>query len=279
MSDPTKPNEPVIPATETPPPAVVEASPVEESAREQGWVSREEWVESGRDESEWRPAKEFVERGELYRSIHQTKRELKQTQAALSALQRHHQFVFEKAHAKALQELKQAKREAIRNEDMEALAQIEDRIEQTQTDFQEQRAAQAKAAQAAAAAAQPASGPPEFQMWQSRNPWYATDGELREFADATGMIYANKNPGVDPITVLKHVEKTVRARFPEKFGTQKTAAPNPTASVDRQRTRGPSKADDQELDDMERQVMQTLVKSGVMTEAEYKAELKKVKGA
>ena len=99
----------------------VTISPTEQTAREQGWVSKEEWEADGKDVEAWRPAKEFVDRGELYKSIHTTKRELKQTQASLAALQKHHAYVFEKAQKQALEELKREKRLAIRNEDFEKL--------------------------------------------------------------------------------------------------------------------------------------------------------------
>jgi hypothetical protein len=108
---------------------VVEPSDVELQAMDQGWVSKEEWEESGRDPNEWRPAKEFVERGELYKSLHQTKRDLKQTQAALTSLQQHHQYVFEKAHAKALDDLKREKRAAVREEEHELAEQIDEEID------------------------------------------------------------------------------------------------------------------------------------------------------
>ena len=68
----------------------------------------------------------------------------------------------------------------------------------------------------------------------------------------------------------------MKKQFPEKFGV-KRAAPNPVSGGDRQARKGP-KESDFELDDMERDIMNTLVKSGTMTEAEYRAELKKVRG-
>ena len=91
-----------------------------------------------------------------------------------------------------------------------------------------------------------------------------------------GLVYFNKNPQATPGQVLKYVEDKVKKQFPDKFGTRK-AAPNPVSGTDRSAKKGP-KADDFELDDMERDIMKTLVKSGTMTEAEYRAELKKVKG-
>lgn len=252
---------------------IAEPSPAEVEASTQGWVPKEEWVESGRDPEEWRPAKEFLDRGELFKTIHTTKRDLKQTQAALTALQRHQQFMFEKGYQRAINDLKKEKRAAIKNEDFERLEEIEEQIEEVQEQHEE-----AKQELQQVQAAQVAAGPhPEFVAWQQHNSWYAQDPELREFADAVGLIHYNKNPGITPQEVLRYVETSVRKKFPEKFGTKK-AAPNAVASVDRSGANGkktPKVAF--ELDPMEREIMTTLVKSGVMTEEQYIADLRKAK--
>jgi len=229
-------------------------------------------VESGREADEWRPAKEFVGRGELYKTIHSTRRDLKQTQAALTALQKHHQYVFEKAHKQALAELKQQKRTAIRENDLERLEELDSQIEEVQEKHQEEKVAlTTQQAEVATAGVHP-----EFAGWQERNPWYTVDSDLREYADAVGLIYFNKNPGVTPQQVLAYVEQGVRKKFPEKFGTRK-AAPNAVAGVNKSlgNKKGPS--DRFELDPMEREIMNTLVKSGAITEEQYIADLKKVK--
>ena len=44
----------------------VEVSPTQQKAMEQGWKPKEEWEAEGKDPSEWRDAKEYVERGELF---------------------------------------------------------------------------------------------------------------------------------------------------------------------------------------------------------------------
>lgn len=250
-------------------------SPVEQSAREQGWVSEEEWVAEGKDASEWRSAKEFVDRGELYRSIHSTKRELKQTQAALTALQKHHAHVFEKAQKQALEELKREKRLAIREEDFQKLEQVEEQIEElTEQQKAEKQAFEQEQAQLHA---NQGGTPPEFEAWQSRNTWYVSDEELREYADFKGIKYAQKNPGISPSAVLEYVEKQVRKQFPDKFGTQKKAAPNPVTGVNKTNSASRKGEADIELTDTERDIMNDLVSSGVMTKAQYIAELKKVK--
>ena len=253
---------------------VVEPSPAEVEASTQGWVPKEEWVESGRDESDWRPAKEFLDRGELFKTIHSTKRDLKQTQAALTALQKHQQFMFEKGYQRALTDLKKEKRVALKNEDFERLTEIEEEIEEVTEQHNEAKAELAQVQGAAQVAAGP---PPEFTAWQQRNSWYTQDVELREFADVAGVLHYNKNPGISPSEVLQYVESSVRKKFPEKFGTKK-AAPNAVAGVNRSGANGKkSPKESFELDPMEREIMTTLVKSGVLTEEQYLADLKKAK--
>lgn len=252
---------------------VVEVSPIEQEALEQGWVPKDKWVEQGGNPDEWRPAKEFKERGELFKSIHAIKRELKSKDQALTALQRHHQYVFEKAHQKALNDLKAAKRQALKNEDLESLAAIEERIEEVEAEHKE---AAAEIAQVQTpTSAQPH---PDFQAWLDRNPWYASDSDLQEFADAMGLVYSNKNPGVTPQVVLKHVEAEVKKKFPEKFGTPRKSAPNPTLKPASTGKVAGGKGSNIELSDTERDIMNTLVRSGVLTEEQYKADLKKARG-
>ena len=64
--------------------------PYESQAREQGWKPKEEYEG---DPNKWRPAKEFVERGELFTKIDSMGKELKETRKALKMLQDHHSNV------------------------------------------------------------------------------------------------------------------------------------------------------------------------------------------
>lgn len=241
--------------------------PVVERALEQGWVSKEDFVAQGRDESEWRPAKEFVERGELYKSIHTTKRELKQTQAALTALQKHHQYVFEKAHQQAVRDLKAEKRLAIRNEDFDRLEEIETEIE----NLNEQHVVEKQELQQVQAAQQ--AGPaPEFQVFLDRNPWYTQDKSLRDEADAVGYVHLNN--GGTKETLLAHVEKEMRRKFPEKFGV-KRAAPNAVVGVDRTGKKA-LKETAPSLSEEQRKVIREFTESTGMSEADYVKELKRI---
>lgn len=251
----------------------VEISPTEQEARDQGWVSKEEWTDGGRDEGEWRPAKEFVERGEIFKSLHQVKRELKAEKAARETLQRHNQYIFEKAYQKAFNDLKAQKRQAMKDEDLATVAVVEEKIEELQAERQKEQATLSVQQQQAATV----NGVnPVFQAWVDRNQWYNQDTDMREFAEAVGMIHIQKYPGTNPEDVLKHVEAKVRKQYSEKFG-QRKGAPNAVAGVDRTSQR---KTTGSELimDEMETSIMKTLVANGDLTEAEYKSQLKKAKG-
>lgn len=252
----------------------VELSPIEQTASEQGWVPKEQWEEAGNDPKDWRDAREFVDRGELFKTIHNTRRELKQAQGAVSALQKHQEYIFEKGYQKALADLKMERRQAVRNEDFERVEEIEDQIDEVK----EKHDAEKQAMQQSVAQAQAVATPhPDFERWSQKNQWYFNEPEMQEFADVTGIMYAKRNPGADPMYVLKHIEDKVRKQFPDKFGARR-AAPSPTASVDRTARVTRSGKDDVELDDNERIIMADLVRNKVMTEAEYKAEIKKVRG-
>lgn len=271
MSDELKleaPKEEVVPQTET----VVETSVVNESesqALEQGWRPKDEWVANGGDPDEWKPAKLFLKDGELYKSIHSTKRELKQTQAVLQTLQKHHQMVFEKAHLQALRDLKQERRAALRTEDIDAVEKVEQEIEKLQDDHVKEMQQFQQTTQAAQTAT---GGQVEFESFVQRNPWYASDKGMRDEADAIGFIYLNNGGNKD--TLLPHVEKEIRRKFPEKFGV-KRAAPNAVAPVSKGTTRQTKESVD--LSDSEREIMNTFVRSGVMSKEQYMADLKKIK--
>ena len=267
--------EETVVVTAAEPEVVVEQTPVrsahEEQAIDSGWVPKDEWVAQGKDADEWRTAKEFNDRGQLYKTIHQTNRELKNTQAQLGALRKHNEYIFEKAYQKAYNELKLGKRAAMREQDFDAVDAIENEMSQLQQTHQQEIQAVRSVPQIQA----PSGTPPELQAWMDSNKWYTKDEELRDHADATGLIFFKKNPHATPQEVLAHISRDTKRKFPEKFG-EKRAAPNAVAGVDRTTRAGPSS--DIELDDFETEIMNQLVKSGEMTKKEYKDQLKKAKG-
>lgn len=249
---------------------VVEVDPVEQEARTQGWVSKEEWEAQGKDPSDHRSAKEFKDRGELFRTIHNLKKDNQQTRAALDSLAKHHQHVYENAFIEADRKLRLEKREAIRQGDLERAEEIDTVREQKKTQH-EQQAGQFQKEQQMARTFQ--NNPPELDAWLVRNTWYEQDFELKEEADTAGRIYLRK--GGDPQNLLAHVEKKIKDRYPEKFGiTPRKAAPSAVAEPARQGVRKSTAGDEASLGELELKIMNDIVRSGVMTKEQWIKEYK-----
>ena len=116
---------------------------------------------------------------------------------------------------------------------------------------------------------------PEWQAFQSRNPWYSNTPHMRMYADEFGNKLAAQ--GVSPANVLKQVEEAVRKEFPNKFtNPNKLNAPDVDSS--RGNSKGSRKDDDSFLSDQERKVMNDLIRSKVLTKEKYISDLKAVKG-
>lgn len=246
-----------------------QVDPFESQAREQGWVPKEEWTG---EEHLWRPAKEFVERGELFNTIHELRSENKKIREALSFLNDHHKKVKETEFNRALSVLKDEKKKALEEGDADKLLQVEDAM-----DLVKQQRANQQAQESQQSAKQ--SGPTEvFLAWKGKNGWYQKDKEMTDFADEVGLGYFQRNPGCTETQVYDYVAKRVKQAFSDKF---KGTAPKTPAVEGATGTRVASQSNDDrfELSDDEKRVMNTFVRQGIMTKEQYIAELKKVKGA
>lgn len=247
---------------------VTQPTEVEVKALDQGWVPKDQWEG---DPEEWRPAKEFVERGEIFKNLHSTKRELQKTQAALNAQMRHHQVVFEKAYQKALGDLRAEKRDAIRNQDFEKLEAVETKIEAVQTEHIQEAA---QIAQVQQAGQQQAS--PQYQAFIENNAWYLTDRELNIEADIIGAKYMDS--GQNREGLFAHVEKEIKKRNPERFGLAKprVAAPSAVAAPARKETGGSRKLSINDIPDHMKDVVKSFCASTGMSEADYVKQLKEI---
>lgn len=234
----------------------------EDQAKAQGWKPLEEFEG---DKDKWRSAKEFVERGELFGKIDHMGRELKETRKALKMLQEHHSKVRETEYNNALNELKALQKKHLEEGNSDGYLEATELL----TDLK----AEQKARQVVGETAQPK--PDErFVSWTQENKWYQADAEMRDFADAIGMGYAQKNPGIDPEDVLNYVTTQVKSRFKDKFVNPNRNKPS---SVEGNSTPA-SKKGSFDLTEDERRTMNTFVRAGVMTKEEYIAEVKKMRG-
>ena len=247
----------VEPSTEAP--AHTEA---EIRAMESGWVPQDQWEG---DPDQWRPAKEFNDRGELFKKIDDQNRTVKELKRALDDMKKHHASVRETEFSRALDSLKQQKKTALQEGDADQVIQLDDKIDLVK---EEQSKLKSEPQQPTEQAPNP-----EFVDWTNRNKWYENNQPMRAYADALGRDLAFK--GLAPSAVLKEVERLVRDEFPTKFTNPNRGKPG---AVEGSSTKGGSTGNSFSLSDDERRVMQRFVRSGVMTEAEYVKDLKAVRG-
>lgn len=247
----------------------VKESPTELAARESGWISKEEWVASGKNPDDWRSAKDFVERGELFDEIHKLKDNNKKTSAAFKALVEHHKKVYENAMKDALAKLKAAKKEALENHEIDRVMELDEEIEQVKErkfDMPEVEVDDV-----------PKGPTPTFKAWHKVNKWYELEGddEASRYADTIGIQFRTKNPNATERELLEHVEARVAKRFPEVFenpASKEKSPVNPKGD-------GKSKTDTFKLTAEEERACQMFLDQGVFkNKQEYIEEVKKIRG-
>ena len=242
---------------------VVQVDAYEEEARSQGWRPKEEYEG---DPEKWRPAKEFVERGELFGKIDSLGKDLKETKKALKMLQEHHSKVKETEYKRAVDELKALQKRHLEEGNSDGYLEATELL----TDLKAEQKARSVVAET-----QPQQLDNRFVQWTERNQWYSKDMEMRKYADVVGLGYANSNPGLDPEDVLKYVESEVKARFKDKFVNPNRNKPSQVEGAGR--TAGKSK-ESFELTEDERKVMNTFVRQNLMTKEEYIEQVKAMRG-
>lgn len=242
----------------------VKVDAYESEARDQGWRPKEEWEG---DPEKWRPAKEFVERGELFGKIDTLGRELKETKKALKMMQEHHSKVKESEYKRAVDELKALQKKHLEDGNSDGYLEASELL----TDLKaEQKARQVQQE------VTPKQADPRFVQWVDKNRWYAQDANMREFADNLGLAYAQRHPDSDPTEVLDYVTREVRERFKTKFENPKRTQPS---SVEGAGSGAPAANKAKfELSQEERKIMNTFLRTGAMTEEQYIAEVKAMRG-
>lgn len=234
-----------------------------QQAIEQGWKPKEEYQG---DPDKWKPAKEFVERGELFKKIDTMGKELKETRRALQMLKEHHNKVKEVEYSKAVNELKQLQKKHLEEGNSDGYLETTELL----TDLK----AEQKAREVVEAVT-PAQPDPRFISWVEDNKWYNNNPEMRQYADSIGMGYASTHRNVSPEDVLIYVTKEVKERFKDKFINPNRAKSTLVGSSNT--SAGTSTKNDIELTDDERRVMNTFIRTGVLTKEEYLSEIKRMR--
>lgn len=234
-------------------------------ASEQGWKPKDQWEG---DPEDWRPAKEFVERGELFTKISGQSSEIKELRKALNYLVDHHQKVKETEYNRAYNELKKMKKEALVDGDPDRVVEIDEAM---QTLKDEQKKAEGTAAPKTNAPT------PKFVDFVRNNAWYVTNPAMRAYADKVGVTYFNTNPTASEDETYEFVKEQVRKQFKSEFEPTKKTAPA-VEGTGRNGSGSTSSVKEYPLTEDERRTMMTFVRSGVMSKETYIEELRKIKG-
>lgn len=196
-----------------------EMSPAEEKAREGGWVDKEEWIEQGKDPSEWITAYGFNRDGELMERIRSQGRELQETKVALAEiptlkaglkeLGEHNQKIAQQEYDRAMRDLKKDLKAARLDADVDAETAIEESIDALK---------ESKPVKKEPEKAEPPQDP-YFIEWQAKdeNKWFHTDLVMRGAVEAIAVDYLNKNPNSSSRDVIEHAVSKLKEEMPGKF--------------------------------------------------------------
>lgn len=241
-----------LPATS--PAQAAQVSPeIERKARDMGWVPQAEWRGSP---DAWRPADQFVKRGEevlpIVRSnLERERRERQRLEAELRELPKRiyeevertnadrfkrmeamNRLALDKQRERIWQEAEEKKRAAVEAGDVQAY----DRIAQdqrkalaefhTDTEIEEP----AEPAKPNGKDAQPqVSAPPAVQDWLSQNTWFTRDQVMTAFATEEHGRLLRDMPGLTLEDNLARTREAVMQKFPERFGISPQAKPTASA--------------------------------------------------
>jgi hypothetical protein len=173
-------------------------------AEKMGWTPKDQFKG---DPAKWRPADEFVERGEnmlpLVRAqVKRQEREIAELKTSIRQFAEYHDKTEARAMEKALATLRQERADAIAKGDGVAFDKVDAEIEDLKKKAQAKSPPQAEE-------------DPEFAEWLSRNPW-ANDKKLQVIG--AGIRDAMIEDGEKHSTaLLDKVTAEMKRRYPEHF--------------------------------------------------------------
>lgn len=250
-------------------------NPIEAEARKMGWRPQDEY-----DGDNWVNAEIFVARAPLIEKIEGMGKALKRVNSETEQIKEHYKKVKETAYQQALKDLRAERRAAIQEGDADTLDAVDEQLDK----LKEERIREEQEQQTSASS-QTAEQVEAFQTWRQRNNWYQDHAEATELADTLGRGYHSE--GATPDQVLAKVEKAIRKAFPELYRNPNRDKPSGTVTgsstkmADNKQTKqeqslaGVKKS----LTDEQRQVMNKLVRSGMLTEEEYLRDFKAISEA
>lgn len=194
---------------------------VEQRARTMGWVTKEEFKG---DPSHWRPADEFVSRGEnllpilqkqlrsMESKINHRDKKIEDLQSTLSELRDFSRQASEREYKKAREALQAEAVEAAKEANPEKAARAVQQLDALDSGRKPDKPADKKSDQ---------KGDPEIQEWIEKEKWFTSSPMLNGAATEIYGELERDAPGLSTAERLAETKKRVSELFPEKFGVSK----------------------------------------------------------
>lgn len=243
----------------------------EKEARQNGWVPKEQYRGNP---DEWMDADAFARKGReinpilrknnerLQRDLDGAKAELQELKLTTKEFAAEFAKMKENAYKRAITELKSQRRDALKDDNLELVDELEDRIEglkEEQVKRVEPKKEESKSS-------------PDLTIlnnWRAENQWYDMnkEPELFDMAEAVALRLSKQEPGLAGREFLDKVGEIVRERYPDKFeNTRRKAAAHEGGGKRSEGKRGKSYAD---LPADAKQACDRYTKQGLMTKEQY----------
>jgi len=255
----------------------IELSPEEQKAESFGWMPKEKWVETGKSEDEWVPAKHFLKFGELKKEVISKDKILQKQDKVIKKMKDHHLNVKETAYQAALAHLRKERQAALDEGDIVAAEKLRDRIDITKEQYAKAPALPPEIEQELQTPSTPDEPPAEYHSFAAKNPWYEPNpvkqDEMSKDADAYGFSFVQKarlsGKTVTAGEVYEAVEKFIRRAYPDKFSNPKSPVGDPPSRNGGTKSSAADKLTAEEL---------AVAKNFNLTPEQYLKELKGYKG-
>lgn len=265
-----------------PAPEKPQLTAAEQKASAQGWKPEAEWVASGGDPEKWRPATVWLDRGELLGQNKALKNKVDELSSAFVKMTEANRRAFIAGREQAIKELTNARKQAMREGDLERVVDLEEKAEAVKSELQQ-------------AIREPAKQPPKdeghsptYILWLGQNRWYLEDPLMHNYANAVIQKHMQANPDTSEQDAFDLMVRETKKVFPDKFPKERTAAEPPEpdssgrrASVGNTERKNVNSEWDQlisEMDPLSAKIATNLVTSGNMSKATYLEKYRNSKG-
>lgn len=242
---------------------------IEQKALKMGWTPKDKFKG---DPDNWRPADEFVERGEnmlpiIKAQVKRQDREIADLKDALQKFGEYHTKTEQRAYEKAYNELREQRAKAIAEGDGAAFDRVDDEINTMREQF---------SAPKIEIKTPDSETDPVYVAWKERNQW-VNDPKAEQWAFQYGNYLINAGKAERGFDVFEKITKAAKTEFPDKFSNpRREAAPSVEGGVPAARRGGKSYAD---IPASDRAACERMAKNGFpdneKAQAQFKAEYTK----